>query len=36
MAIVFVEAFFRWYGLLQVKTKVRDAHGDLVLADVQE
>jgi carbon starvation protein len=36
MAIVFVEAFFRWYELLQVKTKVRDAHGDLVLADVQE
>ncbi|HEX7624140.1 MAG TPA: carbon starvation protein A [Anaeromyxobacteraceae bacterium] len=36
MAIVFVEAFVRWYELLQVKTKVRDAHGDLVLADVQE
>ena len=36
MAIVFVEAFFRWYELLQVKTKVRDAHGDMVLADVQE
>jgi carbon starvation protein len=36
MAIVFIEAFFRWYELLQVKTKVRDAHGDLVLADVPE
>jgi carbon starvation protein len=36
MAIVFIEAFYRWYELLQVKGKVKDAHGDLVLADVPE
>ena len=36
MAIVFIEAFHRWYELLQVKQPVRDAHGDAVLVDVPE
>ncbi|WP_242392266.1 carbon starvation CstA family protein [Anaeromyxobacter oryzisoli] len=36
MAIVFVEAFFKWYELARVKDKVRDAHGDVVLAEVPE
>ena len=36
MAIVFLEAFYKWYTLLQVKQTVRDAHGDAVLAVVPE
>ncbi|HUK66984.1 MAG TPA: carbon starvation protein A [Anaeromyxobacteraceae bacterium] len=36
MAIVFVVAFYRWYELLQVRERVADAHGDLVLANVPE
>lgn len=36
MAVVFIEAFFKWFELSRVKEKIRDAHGDLVLADVQE
>jgi carbon starvation protein len=36
MAIVFIEAFWRWYELSRVKEKVRDGHGDLVLTDVRE
>jgi carbon starvation protein len=36
MAVVFIEAFYKWYELLQVKERVRDPHGDLVLADVTE
>jgi carbon starvation protein len=36
MTIVFIEAFYKWYELLQVKRKVVDKNGDLVLADVPE
>jgi carbon starvation protein len=36
MAVVFIEAFYKWYELLQVKEPVKDPHGDLVLADVPE
>jgi carbon starvation protein len=36
MAAVFVEAFRKWYELLQVKQLVKDRYGELVLADVEE
>jgi carbon starvation protein len=36
MAFVFVEAFFKWYELLQVKSPVKDAYGDAVLEVVPE
>jgi len=36
MAVVFIEAFYKWYELLKVKEKIRDAHGDAVLAEVPE
>ena len=36
MAIVFVVAFYRWYELLNVRERVADVHGDLVLAEVPE
>jgi carbon starvation protein len=36
MAIVFIEAFRRWYTLLQIKGKVEDGYGDLVLETVEE
>jgi carbon starvation protein len=36
MTVVFIEAFWKWYELARVREKVRDAHGDLVLADVPE
>jgi carbon starvation protein len=36
MAVVFIEAFFKWYELAQVKEPVRDRYGDPVLAEVPE
>ncbi len=36
MALVFVEAFRKWFQLLQVKQLVKDRYGELVLADVEE
>jgi carbon starvation protein len=36
MAIVFFEAFRRWYNLLQIKEKVADVYGDLVLTTVED
>jgi len=36
MTIVFVEAFRRWYGLLQIRDMVTDSFGDKVLAAVKE
>jgi carbon starvation protein len=36
MAFVFIEAFYKWYELLQVKESVKDTHGDQVLAVVPE
>jgi len=36
MTVVFIEAFWKWYELLQVKRKVRDRHGEFVLVDVPE
>jgi two-component system, LytTR family, response regulator len=36
MTVVFIEAFWKWYELLQVKRKVRDSHGEFVLVDVPE
>jgi carbon starvation protein len=36
MTLVFVLAFVRWYRLSQVKERVRDAHGEMVLADAIE
>jgi len=36
MALVFAEAFWKWYQLLKVETPVKDKYGDLVLADVEE
>ncbi|ABB32914.1 carbon starvation protein CstA [Geobacter metallireducens RCH3] len=35
MAIVFIEAFRKWYALLQIREKVLDANGDLVLVPVE-
>jgi carbon starvation protein len=36
MALVFVEAFRKWFELLRVKSLVKDRYGELVLADVEE
>jgi carbon starvation protein len=36
MGVVFVEAFMRWYELLRMKEFVPDAHGELVLQQVEE
>jgi carbon starvation protein len=36
MAVVFIEAFWKWWELSRVKTPVKDPHGDLVLAVVPE
>jgi carbon starvation protein len=36
MTIVFFEAFWKWWELSRVKSRVRDAHGELVLAEVPE
>ena len=36
MTIVFVEAFRRWYTLLQIQEKVKDSYGDDVLALVED
>jgi carbon starvation protein len=36
MAAVFIEAFHRWYELLQIHRPVVDHHGDRVLVDVEE
>jgi carbon starvation protein len=36
MAVVFVEAFVKWFELLRVREHVRDRHGQLVLQEVEE
>ncbi len=36
MAVVFIEAFRRWYALLRVKETVADRYGDQVLVVVEE
>lgn len=36
MTIVFVEAFRRWYSLLQIRQTVLDSYGDQVLVAVEE
>jgi carbon starvation protein len=36
MALVFIEAFRKWFQLLQVKSLMKDKYGELVLADVEE
>ncbi len=36
MALVFAEAFWKWLQLLKITSPVKDRHGDLVLADVEE
>jgi carbon starvation protein len=36
MALVFLEAFYKWYELLRIPAPVKDKYGDLVLADVEE
>ena len=36
MTLVFLEAFWKWYELLRVQVQVKDKHGDLVLAEVEE
>jgi carbon starvation protein len=36
MAFVFIEAFYKWYELLQVRGTVKDAYGDPVLEVVPE
>jgi carbon starvation protein len=36
MALVFIEAFRKWYQLLQVKELVKDRYGELVLTEVEE
>ena len=35
MAIVFIEAFRKWYALLQIREKVLDVNGDLVLVPAE-
>jgi len=36
MALVFIEAFRKWFQLLQVKELVKDKYGEPVLAEVEE
>ncbi|HEX8909783.1 MAG TPA: carbon starvation protein A [Anaeromyxobacteraceae bacterium] len=36
MGVVFIEAFARWYDLLRMRDRVPDAHGELVLQQVEE
>jgi len=36
MTIVFVEAFRRWYGLLQIHKTMTDSYGDQVLATAED
>jgi carbon starvation protein len=36
MALVFLEAFRKWFELLRVKEAVKDRYGELVLAEVEE
>jgi carbon starvation protein len=36
MVVVFIAAFIRWYRLLQVKSRVEDAYGDLVVEALEE
>lgn len=36
MAVLIFSAFRRWYALLNTSTRVTDAHGDLVIAEVEE
>ncbi|BDU75572.1 carbon starvation CstA family protein [Mesoterricola sediminis] len=36
MAIVFVEAFVRWFQLLRIKERIQDRHGVLVLVETEE
>jgi len=36
MSIVFVEAFVKWYQLLNIKEKIADRHGELVLLKTDE
>ena len=36
MAIVFVEAFVKWYQLLNIRDMVQDRHGKMVLAEVED
>ena len=36
MALVFFEAFWKWYALWKVRQPVKDRYGDLVLAEVEE
>jgi carbon starvation protein len=36
MALVFIEAFRKWFELLRVKSLVKDKYGELVLVEVEE
>ncbi len=36
MAVVFAEAFWKWFQLSRIKDVVQNAHGDAVLVDVPE
>jgi len=36
MAIVFVEAFIKWYQLLNIKELIADRHGEMVLLETEE
>ncbi len=36
MGVVFIEAFARWFELLRIRDRVPDAHGELVLQQVEE
>jgi carbon starvation protein len=36
LALVFIEAFRKWFELLQVKELVKDKYGELVLENVEE
>lgn len=36
MTIVFIEAFRRWYALLQIEKTIADGYGDQVLALAEE
>jgi carbon starvation protein len=36
MALVFIEAFRKWFELLRVKALVKDRYGEMVLVEVEE
>ncbi len=36
MAVVFLEAFWKWFELLQIREPVKDKYGQLVLTEVEE